>query len=84
MGFEADSKERINCMVMVDLVYDANVAYKPRLLVLTNKGVHILKASGSKPCSVCPPENLCPEGPKTEFKFKYDRIIEIVTFPDLP
>lgn len=43
-----------------------------------------MRNSGSKPCSVCPPENLCPEGPKPEYKFKYDKILDIVLFPNLP
>lgn len=35
---------------------------------------------GSKLCSVCPPENLCPSGPRPELKMPYDHIIEIITF----
>lgn len=84
LGFEPDTKERINSIEWVDASLDGNQYFKPRLLVLTNKGIHILKSSGSKPCSVCPPESLCPEGPKLEYKFKYDKIIEVVLFPDMP
>jgi hypothetical protein len=29
-------------------------------------------------------ENLCPDGPRPEFKFKYDRLIEIISFPNFP
>ncbi len=76
-------KERINFIEWVDAVYDNNTNFKPRLLVFTNKGLHIFKASSSKPCSVCPLENLCPEGPKPEFKFRYDKIIEIIIFPQI-
>lgn len=51
---------------------------------MTNKGVHILKPPAGKPCSVCPMENLCPSGPRADLKYKYESLVEIVTFPDLP
>ena len=43
-----------------------------------------MKKPKGKPCSVCPPENLCPNGPQPEMKYKYEMIIELLTFPDLP
>lgn len=39
---------------------------------MTNKGIHFFKGPASKACSVCPPENLCPDGPKPEYKFEYE------------
>lgn len=38
-----------------------------------------------KPCTYCPPENLCPNGPTPEFKFPYEnRLVKFLLFPDLP
>jgi len=81
IGFEPDVDERVNMIEWVDGSYEGNSSLKPRLIVFTNKGIHIFKQSSSKPCSVCPSENLCPEGPRPEFKFKYDKILEVITFP---
>lgn len=39
-----------------------------------------MRPPSGKPCTVCPPENLCPNGPRPEHKFKYDRLTEVVYF----
>ena len=43
-----------------------------------------MREPGGKACSVCPPENLCPNGPRPEHKFTYDKLIEIIEFPEIP
>ncbi len=83
-SFEAEVRERIIFMSQVECAYEQVGVFKPKTLVLTNVGVHIFRPPGSKPCSVCPPENLCPSGPLPDRKFQYDRITDIIFFPLLP
>lgn len=84
LSFNVDEKEKINYIDWVEACSEGQSSFKPKLLVFTDKGVHCFRGSGSKPCSVCPIENLCPDGPKPEYKFRYDRITEIITFPHIP
>jgi len=69
--FVPEDKERIHFLKWVEVAFDKSNNYKGRLLVLTNKGVHLFKPPASTPCSVCAPENLCPDGPRHELKFTY-------------
>ena len=71
-------------MRWVDLSPLPASTFKKRLLVLTNSGMYIFRESASKPCSICPPENLCPEGPRLETKIKYEDITFFREFPLLP
>jgi hypothetical protein len=75
LGFESSLKERIIFSRWCDVGTMPTSSFKKRLLVLTNAGIYIFKPSTSKPCSICPPENLCPDGPKLDIKFTYDDVI---------
>jgi len=81
LTFNPEKKERIIFMRWIDISIDAQNAFKKRLLLLTNAGIYIFRQQASKPCNICPPENLCPSGPKLELKIPYDQFIEIFTFP---
>lgn len=62
-GFDPEEKERVNFLTWCLANINGQPIFESRLLILTNKGVHIMKKPKGKPCSVCPPENLCPNGP---------------------
>mmetsp|Transcript_7293 Transcript_7293/g.5586 ORF Transcript_7293/g.5586 Transcript_7293/m.5586 type:complete len:169 (+) Transcript_7293:2450-2956(+) len=79
--FDEGERERINHYAWVELSIDQNQLYKPRLFVCTNKGMYIFRSSGQRPCNLCPPENLCPEGPKLEYKYRNEQLFGIFLFP---
>ncbi|CDW80422.1 UNKNOWN [Stylonychia lemnae] len=79
-GFELDQRQYINLIQQVDASIDGNQNFKARQIVFTNKGIHMMRYTNNKACSVFPPENLCPEDPKTKYKFKHDKILEVVIF----
>lgn len=80
---EAGKRETIVHLVGVEASVGCAVPHSARILIFTNKGIHLMKPPAGKPCTVCPPENLCPNGPRPELKFRYERLAEIIRFPDL-
>jgi len=42
-----------------------------KLISFSNHGLLILTPSNAKPCSVCAPDAMCPEGPTLFCKSKY-------------
>ena len=84
MVFDAEQRERICIMQWCEASVNQNPSHTSKLLLFTNKGVHIMRPPAGKPCSVCPPENLCPSGPRSETKFKYEKMVDFIVFPDLP
>ena len=46
-------------------------------------GIHIMLPPSGKPCTYCPPENLCPSGPVVEHKIPYNsRFVKFMFFGD--
>ena len=70
-------------MPNIDSLIDKNI-YK-RLFVLTNKGFHLFKdVPDNIKCKNCPPSLFCPVGPQQEQCVRYQDIIKVISFPQMP
>lgn len=71
LGFDDDcGRERV--LEMAHVLAGTGTAWQPRILVLTNKGIHLFKPSTTKSCPVCPPETMCQNSPRHEQRFRYE------------
>jgi hypothetical protein len=77
------SNETISDIYWVEVLIEEDSSWGKRLLAISGRALYILSPPTSSPCSVCPPESFCPDGPTLEFKIELDKIKRFLDFTNV-
>ena len=66
--------QRNKTIILGKINSDETNKFAKKLVAFSTNHMYIFGPTTSNSCTICPPDNFCPEGPKLEYKVKYDKI----------